>query len=292
MIRILLTEIDDCLGNAFDDYIKDTCIKEICVDRVFLQDDAYLDADWTGYDAVIHAARVVVPIEKDNVEHEALQCYSINHDLSVKVADKAKASAIKRFVYLSTMMVYGESAPIGRSFVIRENTVPEPISSYGKSMLAAEEDIAQIASDSFQVIILREPVVYGEHFNGEFYKLHRIARILPIFPMINSAKSYIYERNLCELLKLMAIDGSSGVYCPQNREIVTTSELFRQMRYSYGKKCLLVKGLDSILSIMSHITRYVNATFNDMNYESGLSDIPGMDYQVYSLEESILRCLK
>ena len=43
---------------------------------------------------------------------------------------------------------------------------------------------------------------------------------------------------------------------------------------------------------MSHITRYVNATFNDMNYESGLSDIPGMDYQVYSLEESILRCLK
>lgn len=292
MIRVLLTGLNGRIGNAFEEFISETCGEVICVDRVSLRDDAYLDDDWTGYDAIIHAAGVVAPKEKVTLDQESHYCYSINHDLSVKVAYKAKESGIKRFIYLSTMMVYGESAPIGRSFTIMEHTIPVPLSLYGKSKFAAEGDISKLAADDFQVIIIREPVVYGEHFKGEFYKLQRMARLLPVFPMVDSTKSYIYERNLCELLRLMAMDGRSGVYCPQNKEVVTTSELFRRMRYAYGKKCLLIYGLRPALSILSYVTRYVNATFNDMKYEPELSCISGMNYQVYSLEESIARCLK
>ncbi len=292
MIRILLTGVNGRIGNAFEEYIKETCPDEVVVDRVSVRGDEYLSADWTGYDALIHAAGVVSAKEKSTAEQEEKYCNYVNRDITLKVAGKAKESGVKRFIFLSTMMVYGESAPIGRSFTINRDTRPAPLSAYGKSKLAAEEGLKKLENDDFRVIIIRESVVYGEHFLGEFYKLQCAAGRLPVFPKIDSTKSYIYERNLCELLKLMATDGRSGVYCPQNREIVTTSELFVHMRRAYGKRCVLIAGLRPVLKLLSYATRYVNATFNDMKYAPELSDIAGTDYRVYSLEESIVRCLK
>ena len=155
MMRILLTGVNGRIGNAFEEYVNETCRDEITVDRVSLRDDAFLDADWTGYDVLIHAAGVASLKEKGTREQEERYCYSVNRDLTVKVADKAKSSGIRRFIYLSTMMVYGESAPIGRSFSIDRDTVPAPESSYGKSKLAAEEALLPMSDDGFCVIVLR-----------------------------------------------------------------------------------------------------------------------------------------
>lgn len=289
-LKILLTGITSRTGNAFENYIDKYYPNAVIMNKVSLRDEQYMDEDWSGYDAVIHMAGVSQSKRNLSSDDEEKYCLAINRDLTEKVAKKAKLDGVKRFIYLSTMMVYGESAPIGEAFTIYRDTVPRPVSAYGKSKLAGE-CVLKLADERFQVVVVRESVVYGEHFNGEFCKLLRFSRYCPIFPRINSTKSYIYEGNLCELLRLLALCGETGIICPQNTERITTSELYLTMRHLQGHGCFLVGRMQGILKLLSHFTRYVNATFNDMKYAEELSLIPGFDYQVFSLEESILRCL-
>lgn len=40
--------------------------------------------------------------------------YAVNTDLTVEVCKKAKVEGVKEFIFMSSMIVYGESAPYGK----------------------------------------------------------------------------------------------------------------------------------------------------------------------------------
>lgn len=290
MIRILITGINSNTGNAFAEYVREFYPNEFAIERCSLRDDNYLSMNWGNYDVVLHTVGVAGLHGSAGSLEEKEYCYGINRDLTLRVAKKAKCDGIKHFVFLSTMMVYGESAPIGSHYNIDEKTIPSPISYYGKSKLAGERELSRLEDELFNITIIREPVVYGEHFKGEFYKLQKIAKKVILFPLIESTKSYVYEGNLCEAICQVIQKGCYGIIHPQNAEMITTSELYSRMVSSNGKKCILIRGLKGILRVLSFFTKYVNAVFNDMNYSAELSKISGVDYQVFSLEESINRC--
>ncbi len=283
-MKILITGKSSRIGQAFIEHMKSNHPDEMEICTISLRGDEWRGSDWSGYDAVLHLVGVTV----GNAE----LFFSVNRDLAAEVAHKAKSEKIPYFVYASTMMVYGESAPIGRSFTIDRNTTPSPVSNYGRSKYEGEEAIINLSDPQFSVAIVREPVVYGEHFDGEFQKLLALSDMIPLFPTINSSKSYIYEGNLSECFRQLILNRRSGVFCPQNSEQPTTSELFQLMRETVGKKTIRLKGLQPVLSLLSHATKYVNAVFNDMKYTPELSRIDGLNYCVYSLKETIVRCRK
>lgn len=291
-MKILITGKTSRIGNAFMDYMQTKYPGEMIIDAVSLREDAWKTHSWSEYDAIIHAVGVTkadtTGMDADTERHY----YDINRDLAIEAAKKAKADGVKHFIYLSTMMVYGNSAPIGRSFTIDKSTKPKPESVYGKSKLEGEMGVTDIANDSFILTVIREPVVYGEHLDGEFQKLLNLSKKVAVFPKINSTKSYIYEGNLCECFRQVILHRVQGIICPQNREVPTTSDLYSGMRVVQGKKTVKPGHMTGILKMLSHITRYVNAVFNDMKYTEELSRIEGVEYRVFSLEESILRCLK
>ena len=82
--------------------------------------------------------------------------YKVNRDLVYEVAKKAKADGVKQFVFLSSMSVYGIETG-----VISKDTVPTPKSYYGKSKLQAEELIAPLQDATFNIAVLRPPMIYG-----------------------------------------------------------------------------------------------------------------------------------
>lgn len=292
-MNVLITGKNGRIGNAFMEYMKEHYPTEMEIDTVSLRGDDWRSQDWSVYDIVLHAVGIT---KADTTAMDAdmeQKYYAVNRDRAVEAAKKAGADGVKHFIHLSTMMVYGNSAPIGQSFTIGENTIPDPQSVYGKSKLAGEDGVSDVLKDSSTILtIIREPVVYGEHIDGELQKLLQLSRILPVFPRIDSTKSYIYEGNLFECFHRVILDRIPGILCPQNEERPTTTDLFVIMRKVQGKGCVTLGHLQGCLKVLSHITRYVNAVFNDMKYVQPLSVIEGMDYQVYSLEESLQRCLR
>ena len=291
-MKILVTGKNGRLGRAFIEYMETAHPGEMEIDTVSLRDDVWQGQDWSGYDAVLHLAGITKSDTGQVSEDEKSLYYSVNTDLSIAVAGKAKHDGVRFFLFASTMMVYGNSAPVGEHFTIDRNTNPEPPSVYGKSKLAGEAGVSALADDAFKVAIVREPVVYGEHIQGEFHKLWQLSRILPVFPVIDNTKSYIYEDNLCECFRQIIIWQKTGIFCPQNAEIPTVCELFEAMRRVRSKKCIKIKHMEGLLRFLSHFTRYVNAVFNDMKYTKDLSEIEGLDYHVVTLKESIERCRK
>lgn len=292
-MNILITGKTSRIGNAFMEYMKDRYPGEMEIEAISLRGEEWKSQDWSAYDAILHAVGVTkadtAGVSNDQEQHY----YAVNRDLADEAAQKAKSDGVKHFVYLSTMMVYGNSAPIGQTFTIDKDTQPDPQSVYGKSKLAGEVATQETLKDSSTILtIIREPVVYGEHIDGELQKLLQLSRKLGIFPRIESSKSYIYEGNLCECFRQVLLNKISGILCPQNKEQPTTTDLYVTMRAIQGKGCMTPKHLKDFLKALSHITGYVNVVYNDMKYTQETSVIEGIEYQVFTLEESLQRCLK
>jgi len=83
--------------------------------------------------------------------------FSINHKASVRLADIAKQCKIKKFIFASSVSVYGETGKIP----VDENHPTNPLTAYSKAKLMVEQDLSNLASDSFNTISLRFSTAYG-----------------------------------------------------------------------------------------------------------------------------------
>ena len=62
----------------------------------------------------------------------------MNTELTIALAKKAKAEGVKQFIFISSAIVYGNSAPVGKTKVITKNTPVSPSNCYGDSKAKAE----------------------------------------------------------------------------------------------------------------------------------------------------------
>ena len=83
----------------------------------------------------------------------------------------------QEIIFMSSMIVYGESAPYGKKKIIDENTIPTPANFYGDSKLQADVAIRELADDNFKVIVLRPPTVSYTHL--DVYKRQVICCSIP-----------------------------------------------------------------------------------------------------------------
>ena len=158
MKRVLITGENSYVGNSFADWVKDD--PEFQVDKISLRDDSWKEYDFSIYDVVLHVAGIAHQKEtKKNSE----SYYRVNRDLTVDVAQKAKEKGVNHFIFLSSMSVYGLDTG-----VINKMTPLKPKTNYGKSKLEAEEAISSLATSSFEIAILRPPMIYGANCKGNF----------------------------------------------------------------------------------------------------------------------------
>lgn len=303
MKKVLITGKDSYIGNSFEKYIKGGTGKScdapeteagfsgIEIEKTSLRGEAWKTQDWSRYDAVLHVAGIAhVDIGKADEETKR-KYYLVNRDLAKEAAEKAKAEGVKQFIYLSSIIIYGDSAPIGKEKVITKDTTPAPANFYGDSKLQGEKAVLELQSERFRVLALRLPMVYGKDAKGNFQKLMKFAERVPIFPRVENQRSMIYIGNLCELIRIGIEEDLSGIICPQNREIVSVSRLVRMIGNIRGRKIYLVPGLVPVLKLGEKVTGYVDKVFGNITYMRALSELEGVDYQKYSLAESLERSI-
>ena len=285
--KILITGKDSYIGKSFIDYAKKNYKDNFEIDELSMTNESWREKDFSKYDIVFHVAGIAhADVEKGSNETKE-KYYAVNTDLAVETAKKAKKDKVKVFIFMSSMIVYGDSAPYGKKRIIDENTVPVPSNFYGDSKLQADVAVRDLADHDFKVIVLRPPMIYGPECKGNYGTLEKIAQKFPVFPDIDNERSMLYIGNLCEFLCLvMSVKQTKEnaiVLIPQNKEWVKTSEMVKEIAKANGKKMKTTKLLNPMVKLAGKIPgkigKMTGKAFGNNCYKHEISVYEGIDYE-------------
>jgi len=290
--RVLITGANSYIGVLFENYVKEHYCSELDIDTVDMIDGSWRKKDFSPYDVVYHVAGIA-HADVGNVSEEVkAKYYAINTDLAIETAKKAKADSVKQFVYMSSAIVYGDSAPYGKTKRITANTEPKPTNFYGDSKWQADKGVRELADNSFTVTVLRPPMIYGKGSKGNYPTLAKVAKKLPIFPDVKNERSMLYIENLCEFLAQVMIRDLGGIFWPQNAEYSRTSEVVKLIASANGKKILVSRTFNWVVALASHIPGKINGlankAFGNLTYDQSLS-VYDFEYRDVDLRTSIKR---
>jgi nucleoside-diphosphate-sugar epimerase len=260
------------LGNYPDRYL---------VKSINLRNNSWTNEDFSKYDVVLHAAGIA-HVSSDPKMEESY--YKVNRDLTIETASKANEEKVKQFIFLSSIIVYGDGCS-DRS-VIDLGTSPTPSNFYGNSKLQAEEGIRLLNSDCFKVVILRLPMIYGKGSRGNYRKLAELARKLPMFPDIENQRSMLHIDNLCEFIRLMIDNEERGLFFPQNSEYVKTSDMVRMIANIHGKNIKMIRTFNIVIRLLGLKVGLINKVFGNLVYDMKISNYKE-NYRIWDLKDSI-----
>ncbi|CAH0136442.1 N-acetyl-alpha-D-glucosaminyl-diphospho-ditrans, octacis-undecaprenol 4-epimerase [Peribacillus sp. Bi96] len=280
MKKILITGSSSYVGTSLKKWLRNYPGK-YSIDSISLRNDLWKKQDFSEYDVVLHMAGIAHVSSDPKMEE---MYYKVNRDLTIETAEKSKVEGVKQFIFMSSMIVYGDSTSEKR--VIDKNTEPTPSNFYGNSKLQAEKGIKHLESDNFKVAILRPPMIYGKGSKGNFPKLAKAAQKLPVFPDIDNQRSMLYIDNLCEFIRFMIDNKESGLFFPQNREYVKTSEMVKLIADVHGKKIILTELFNPILKVIGFKSELINKVFGNFSYDQSMS-LYKENYQIGDLRKTI-----
>ena len=84
--------------------------------------------------------------------------WEINHESRVRTAKMARDAGVKRYIFPSSCSTYGFQ---DRDAFCSEDSPTNPLTTYAKANLKAEQDVLPLAGDDFCVVVLRQATGYG-----------------------------------------------------------------------------------------------------------------------------------
>ena len=197
--------------------------------------------DWTsalvGVDVVIHlAARAHVMVDE---EVDPLAIYRrVNVGGTENLAKQSATAGVKRFIFISSVKVNGESTTGFEAF--SESHLAAPEDPYGLSKLEAEDGLRQVAKETgMEVVIIRPPLIYGVGVKANFLSLLKLASTpfpLP-FGSIDNRRSMIYAGNLVDFI-IKCVDypaAANQTFLISDGDDVSLRSLITLMRSEFGR---------------------------------------------------------
>lgn len=280
MIKVLVFGENSFVGDSFKDYLREN--NKFSIDIIDSISKAWEGKDFSDYDSIFFVAGIVHLNEKSTPQD---LYYDINYKLPIRVAKKAQQEGVSQFIFLSTMSVYGVE-----SGEINPDTQLAPNSHYGKSKLMAETELNKLQDDNFKVAIIRPPMIYGKGCKGNYPRLRNLVFKTPLFPNIDNQRSMVYIDNLCQFIAHIMEEGKSGIFFPQNKDYVKTTELVKLIAEANGKKIKLTKLFNPFIKIMKNST--IEKVFGNLTYDKEMSVLEGkenneINYNIVAFNESI-----
>jgi len=154
-------------------------------------------------DCIIHVAARVHVMKESSVD--ALEKYrDVNTFGTLNLARQAARSEVRRFIFISSIKVNGESTEIGKPFIADEVIIP--VDPYALSKFEAEEGLRKISAESrMEVVIIRPPLVYGPGVGGNFASMLKWVYRgvpLPLGGIRENRRSLVSINNLTDLIYL------------------------------------------------------------------------------------------
>ncbi len=207
-----------------------------------------------GIDAVVHlAARVHVMDE--NAADPLAEFRRVNVAGTAGLARAAAVAGVRRFVFVSSIKVNGESSGNGK---LDESSAPDPADPYGISKWEAEQELADIARNSgMEYVILRPPLIYGPGVGANFLRLIRLVDAGWPLPLaaVHNRRSMVAVGNLCDAIaRCMTHPGAAGqTFLVSDGRDVSTPELIRVIAAAMQRPCRLFPFPLTLLKAMAKI---------------------------------------
>ena len=192
----------------------------------------------SGVDVVVHLAARVHVMREAAVDPLA-EFRRVNVAGTLSLARRAAAAGVKRFVFLSSIKVSGETGTFS------ETDAPAPEDAYGISKLEAEIGLQTIAgTGAMEVVVIRAPLVYGPGVRANFAALIRVvARGVPLpLGAVHNRRSLVGLDNLVDFIVtcLEHRAAANEVFFVSDGEDLSTTELIRRLARAMGRTARLV----------------------------------------------------
>ncbi|GEM80862.1 UDP-glucose 4-epimerase family protein [Vibrio superstes] len=249
-MRVFVTGASGFVGHRFCQMAK--CIghdvtaqyRSICTDRItkdFTVTGIDSKTDWSGafkqIDCIVHCAARVHQMNETKAQSRA-HYHEVNALGTINLARQAAEQGVKRFVFLSSIKVNGESTLEGQKFL--PEIAPKPADAYGASKWDAEVGLRKVAEETgLEVVIIRPPLVYGPGVKANFHSLLQwIDKGIPLpLGAINNKRSMVHLDNLVDLMLICCSNprAAGNVFMVSDDNDVSTSELLKQVAHSMKK---------------------------------------------------------
>lgn len=202
--------------------------------------------DWitalTGVQVVVHAAARVHVMQEVAVD-PIVEFRRVNVHGTLNLAQQAAVAGVRRFVFISSIKVNGESTHLGQSFAADD--MPAPLDAYGISKMEAEQGLRELsAKTGMEVVIIRPPLVYGPGVKANFAAMMRWLQWGVPLPLgsIHNQRSLVALDNLVDLIVTCMSHPAAAhrTFLVSDGEDVSTTELLRRMGRAMGKPARLL----------------------------------------------------
>ena len=199
----------------------------------------------------IHLAGKAHDLKKTSEDKEY---FEVNTKLTEKIFDQFLESTCEVFIYMSSVKAAADSV----NGFLKEDTPPTPVTSYGKSKLAAENYIlSQSLPKNKRVYILRPCMIHGPENKGNLNLLYSfVSKGIP-YPLgkYENQRSFVSVENLCfvfkELIENKNID--SGIYNIADDSTLSTNELVQVIGAVIEKPVKVLKISKKIIKFLAGI---------------------------------------
>ncbi len=186
------------------------------------------------------------------------------------------APHIKRFLHVSSQTVAGPSSSLENPTT--EDMEPKPLTSYGKSKKAAEDEVLKFKG-KLPITIVRAPAVYGPR-DTAIFDIFKIGK-LGLGTMIGFDKKYvslIHSEDLSRgMIEAAESDNTIGkTYFVSSEEFYTWDRVLPLIGKAFGKKVLKIKIPHSVVLTLAGISGFFGKLSKNppvFNYEKGIDFI-------------------
>ena len=191
---------------------------------------------------VIHAAARVHVMDKS--AHGSLVAYrEINVNGTLNLARQAANQGVKRFIYLSSIKVNGESTPIGQPFHADDAAMPQ--CPYSISKYEAEQGLLALAKETgLEVVIIRPVLIYGPGVKGNFKHMMKwLQKGIPLpLGLVKNKRSFVSVDNLADLITTCITHprAANQIFLVSDGDDLSTTQLLKKMRAVFAKPVLLL----------------------------------------------------
>ena len=211
-----------------------------------------LEFSLIGIDCVIHCA-ALVHVMSESAEGALAAYRDVHVEITRRLAEQAVASGVRRFVFLSSVKVNGESTDgLPRPFGARNDAKPRD--PYGISKWEAEQALWEVsAKTGLEVVVVRPPLVYGPGVKGNLARLLKLVRSGVPLPLgaLQNKRSLIGLDNLVDLL-IRCVDhpeAAGQTFLVSDGEDLSTPDLIRHMAAAMNRSPRLFPAPVSLLRL-------------------------------------------